>query len=81
MVYVRKSCLLPAIRPGEFHLYPLSFSVLRISSDFAPLPRGQSVPVNVYALSALISVLFCVFVRTVQIKYWRLFGHCFAQIR
>ncbi len=55
-----------ATRPGKFHLYPLFLSVLRIRTGFVPLPRGQNVPLNLYALSTPISVLFWVFVRTEQ---------------
>ncbi len=82
-VYLRKSWLprsCPTIRPGKFHSYLLFLSVLRISTDFAPLGPGSKVPVNVHALSTPISVLFWVSDCTVWIKYWRLFGHFFAQI-
>jgi hypothetical protein len=65
MVYVRKSCLArPAAELG-YSIRTAIFAVLRISSDFASLSRGQSVPVNIYALSTLISVLFWVSVRAV----------------
>jgi hypothetical protein len=41
MVYVRKSCLVrPAAEPG-IPFVPAIFSVLRISTDFAPAPGSK----------------------------------------
>ncbi len=54
-----KECLAyPAAELEEIPFVPAIFSVLRISMDPPPPPRDQKVPVNVYALSTSISVLF-----------------------
>ncbi len=47
----------PGRGAGVFHLYPLSFSVLKVVRTSTPAP-GLRVPVNVYALSNPISALF-----------------------
>jgi hypothetical protein len=66
MVYVRKSCLAcPAAKLGNSicTCYPLCFKKWY---ELRPLPRGRNVPVDVYALSTPISVLFRVSVHTKQ---------------
>ncbi len=67
MVYVMKelSCSPSSPAAGEIPFVPAIFSVLRLYTDITPSPRGH-VPVNAYALSTFIFVLFRVSVCTAQ---------------
>jgi hypothetical protein len=79
MVYVRMSCLAgPAPRLGKIHLYPLSSLCQELVRTLPP-PQGQNAPVNVYALSTPISVLFWVSERTKRNQYWQSFNHCLPE--
>jgi hypothetical protein len=64
MVYMRKSCL--ACPAGEVPSVPAIFSVLRISTDFAPCPAVKMYPLTsmICQVSTPISVLFWVSVHT-----------------
>ncbi len=64
MVYVRKSCSArPAAELGN-SIRTRYFLCLKKQNGLCPLPLGRNVPVNVYALSSPIPVLFRVSVRT-----------------